>query len=86
MKEFKLGIKDLIFIITLVVSVCGTYFTLNYKTQMLEVKVEQLENKHDITNIEVLQNDLNYVKTDINEIKLTLKEQLIMFNDYLLGE
>ena len=86
MKDFKMGIKDLVWIITLVVSVVGVYYTLNSKVQVLDLKVRQLEATHDVTNIEILQNDLTHVKNDINEIKTDIKEQFTLFNNYLLDE
>ena len=69
MKDFTLNIKDLIWVVTLVVSIAGMYYTLNYKTQRLEEKVEYLENRHETTNIDVLKNDIDYVKKDIGHKK-----------------
>jgi len=82
----NINIKDLVWVITLVASVVGTYYTLNYKTQRLEEKVEYLEHKYESTNIEVLKNDIEYVKKDIGEIKIAIKDQFNLVNSILLDD
>ena len=86
MKNFTLNIKDLIWVVTLVVSIAGMYYTLNYKTQRLEEKVEYLENRHETTNIDVLKNDIDCVKKDIGEIKVSIRDQFDLVNSILLED
>ncbi len=86
MKDFTLNIKDLIWVVTLIVSIAGMYYTLNYKTQRLEEKVEYLENRHETTNIDVLKNDIDYVKKDIGEIKVSIRDQFDLVNSILLED
>ena len=63
-KGMKISFKDLVWIVTLVASMIGMYYTLTGRTDVLEREVKDLEQELHETNIKLLEHDINYLKKE----------------------
>ena len=72
-KGMKISFKDLVWIVTLVASMIGMYYTLKGRTDVLEREVKDLEQELHETNIKLLEHDINYLKKEVAELKLENK-------------
>ena len=66
MEKFKLTVKDVIYIITIVVSMLGTWFTMKNKVDNLE---SQIKNH----NLELIEYKLEQVGKQLDDILKALK-------------
>ena len=68
-KGLKLSVKDLVWIVMLVASILGTYYTLSGRQELLEREVESLNKELHETNIKLLEHDINYLKKEVENLK-----------------
>jgi len=68
-KGMKVSFKDLVWIIMLVASILGTYYTLSGRQDLLEREVNSLNKELHETNIQLLQHDITYLKQEVNTLK-----------------
>ena len=85
-KNLSFSVKDLIWSITLIVSLVGVYYRLDSRSTLVEHKVDRLETQLQSTNLEVLKNDIDYLKDEISELKSDLKDYFDLVNSILLEE
>lgn len=64
----KLSIKDYITITVFVISAVGLYYRMDSKTELLQNKVERMEQKLEKVNPEALQVELDYIKRDVQKV------------------
>ncbi len=79
-KGMKISFKDLVWIVTLVASMIGMYYTLTGRTDILEREVHDLEKELHETNIKLLEHDINYLKKEVADLKLENKNWHKMFD------
>lgn len=63
----KLSIKDYVTITVFVISAVGLYYRMDTKTELLQNKVERMEQKLEKVNPEALQVELDYIKRDVQK-------------------
>lgn len=68
-KGLKVSFKDLVWIIMLVASILGTYYTLSGRQDLLEREVVELTNELHETNIQLLKHDIDYLKQEVKSLK-----------------
>ena len=68
-KGLKVSVKDLVWIIMLVASILGTYYTLSGRQELLEREVDELNKELHETNIKLLEHDIKYLKTEVANLK-----------------
>ena len=61
-KNITFSLKDLIWAITLIVSLVSVYYRLDSRSTLVEHKVTTLESELQSTNLEVLKTDIDYLK------------------------
>ena len=83
LKNMKIGIRDVIWLITLVGSLLGTYFTMNHRTDNLEKEVHDLHTEMQEGNLQLLQYDINHLKDDVNVLIKENKEWHKKLDDLL---
>ena len=64
----KLSIKDYVTITVFVISAVGLYYRMDTKTELLQNKVERMEQKLEKVNPEALQIELDYIKRDVQKV------------------
>lgn len=64
----KLSIKDYMTITVFVISAVGIYYSMVTKTELLQDKVERMEQKLERVNPEALQIELDYIKRDVQKV------------------
>lgn len=64
----KLSIKDYVTITVFVISAVGLYYRMDTKTELLQDKVERMEQKLEKVNPEALQIELDYIKRDVQKV------------------
>jgi len=85
-KNLSFSVKDLIWSITLIVSLVGVYYRLDSRSALVEHKVDRLDTQLQSTNLEVQKNDIDYLKDEISELKSDLKDYFDLVNSILLEE
>ena len=64
----KLSIKDYVTITVFVISAVGLYYRMDTKTELLQNKVDRMEQKLEKVNPEALQIELDYIKRDVQKV------------------
>jgi hypothetical protein len=85
-KNITFSLKDLIWAITLIVSLVSVYYRLDSRSTLVEHKVTTLESELQSTNLEVLKTDIDYLKSEISELKSDLKDYFDLVNSILLED
>ena len=71
--KFNFTLKDLIYIVTIVLSVAGTYFTLKNDVNNLKVEVAEIKSELKTHNLSVLEYKINHVSDQLDKILEALK-------------
>ena len=61
----------------------GTWYSMKYSVDTLEVKVNKLERQLEETNLGVIKNDIDYIKKGQEELKNDLQEYYSAVNRYI---
>ena len=71
----KISVGQVIKIVVFVVGLSGMWYANQHQVDLLEDKVERLENDHTNTNMQVLETDIKHIKEEINEIEEILSQK-----------
>lgn len=74
--DFSLSLTNIVMIVTMIISLVGSYYTLNSKIAILEIEVEEAK-KLPPQNISEKEIDLKFelLKNEINDIKQNFKRK-----------
>lgn len=74
--DFSLSLANIVMIVTMIISLVGSYYTLNSKIAILEIEVEEAK-KLPPQNISEKEIDLKFelLKNEINDIKQNFKRK-----------
>ena len=81
--SYKLSIPEVFKIVAFVCGLLGVWYTNSNKVDNLTEKVAKLEVQLEENNLEVLKNDINYIKKNQDELKTDLREFFKTVNDLL---
>ena len=73
-KGVKISFKDFIWIIMLISSMIGMYYTLSGRADLLEKEVNDLNKEMHETNIKLLKHDIDYLKKRTDALEKDNKE------------
>ena len=62
--NYKVNLSDVIKVGIFIIGLMGTWYSMKYKVDVLEEKVEKLETQLEETNLGVIKNDIEYIKKD----------------------
>lgn len=68
----SLSVKDWIAIIIFVVSIVGVFYRLETKTEVMNLKVEKVEQKLDEFKPDAVKVELDYVRKDLDKLDVKL--------------
>jgi len=85
-KSLRISVKDFIWIIMLVASMIGMYYTLSGRADVLENEVEELNKEMHETNIKLLKHDIDYLKKRVDGLEQENKAWHRRFDDKSKGK
>jgi len=81
--NYKVNLADVIKVGIFVAGLMGTWYSMKYSVDTLEVKVNKLERQLEETNLGVIKNDIDYIKKGQEELKNDLQEYYSAVNRYI---
>jgi uncharacterized protein YoxC len=72
--NYKVNLSDVIKVGIFVIGLMGTWYSMKYKVDILEEKVEKLETQLEETNLGVIKNDIEHIKKGQEELKDDLEK------------
>ena len=82
--NYKLNIQEVVKIVVFISGLLGTWYSMKYSVDSLEVKVEKLEKQLEETNLGVIKNDIEYIKKQQTELKDDLQDYFTTVNQYIV--
>lgn len=81
--NYKINLQDVVKIVIFVAGLLGTWYSVKYSVDNLEVKVDKLERQLEETNLGVIKNDIEYIKKGQEELKDDLQEYYRLVNGFI---
>lgn len=81
--NYKVNLSDVIKVIIFVAGLLGTWYSMKYSVDTLEVKVDKLERQLEETNLGVIKNDIEYIKKGQQELQDDLEQYYRAVNEYI---
>ena len=81
--NYKVNLSDVIKVIIFIAGLLGTWYSMKYSVDMLEVKVDKLERQLEETNLGVIKNDIEYIKKGQQELQDDLEQYYRAVNEYI---
>ena len=78
--NYKVNLSDVIKVGIFIIGLMGTWYSMKYKVDVLEEKVEKLETQLEETNLGVIKNDIEYIKKGQEELKDDLEKYYTTVN------
>ena len=78
--NYKVNLSDVIKVGIYIIGLMGTWYSMKYKVDVLEEKVEKLETQLEETNLGVIKNDIEYIKKGQEELKDDLEKYYTTVN------
>ena len=82
--NYKLNIQEVVKIVVFISGLLGTWYSMKYSVDSLEVKVEKLEKQLEETNLGVIKNDIEYIKKQQTELKDDLQDYFTVVNRFIM--
>ena len=82
--NYKLNIQEVVKIVVFISGLLGTWYSMKYSVDSLEVKVEKLERQLEETNLGVIKNDIEYIKKQQTELKDDLQDYFTVVNRFIM--
>ena len=83
--NYKLNIQEVVKIVVFISGLLGTWYSMKYSVDSLEVKVEKLEKQLEETNLGVIKNDIEYIKKQQTELKDDLQDYFTTVNRFIIN-
>ena len=81
--NYKVNISDVIKVGIFIAGLLGTWYSMKYSVDTLEVKVDKLERQLEETNLGVIKNDIEYIKKGQQELTDDLEQYYRAVNEYI---
>jgi len=81
--NYKVNLSDVIKVVIFIVGLLGTWYSMKYSVDTLEVKVDKLERQLEETNLGVIKNDIEYIKKGQQELQDDLEQYYRAVNEYI---
>jgi hypothetical protein len=81
--NYKVNLSDVIKVVIFVAGLLGTWYSMKYSVDTLEVKVDKLERQLEETNLGVIKNDIEYIKKGQQELQDDLEQYYRAVNEYI---
>ena len=82
--NYKVNLSDVIKVGIFIIGLMGTWYSMKYKVDVLEEKVEKLETQLEETNLGVIKNDIEYIKKGQEELKDDLEKYYNSVNSLII--
>ena len=82
--NYKLNVQEVVKIVVFISGLLGTWYSMKYSVDSLEVKVEKLEKQLEETNLGVTKNDIEYIKKQQTELKDDLQDYFTVVNRFIM--
>ena len=83
--NYKLNVQEVVKIVVFISGLLGTWYSMKYSVDSLEVKVEKLERQLEETNLGVIKNDIEYIKKGQQELKDDLQDYFTTVNRFIIN-
>ena len=83
--NYKLNIQEVVKIVVFISGLLGTWYSMKYSVDSLEVKVEKLEKQLEDTNLGVIKNDIEYIKKGQTDLKNDLQDYFTTVNRLIVN-
>jgi hypothetical protein len=81
--NYKVNLSDVIKVVIFIAGLLGTWYSMKYSVDTLEVKVDKLERQLEETNLGVIKNDIEYIKKGQQELQDDLEQYYRAVNEYI---
>jgi hypothetical protein len=82
--KHKVNLSDVIKVGVFIAGLLGTWYSMKYEVDTLQVKVNKLETQLEDNNLGVIKNDINYIKEGQKELKDALQEYYSIVNECIV--
>ena len=83
--NYKLNIQEVVKIVVFISGLLGTWYSMKYSVDSLEVKVEKLEKQLEDTNLGVIKNDIEYIEKGQTDLKNDLQDYFTTVNRLIIN-
>ena len=83
--NYKLNIQEVVKIVVFISVLLGTWYSMKYSVDSLEVKVEKLEKQLEDTNLGLIKNDIEYIKKGQTDLKNDLQDYFTTVNRLIIN-
>ena len=80
----KVNLSDVIKVGIFIAGLLGTWYSMKYNVDTLQVKVNKLETQLENNNLGVIKNDITYIKEGQKELKDALQEYYSVVNEFIV--
>ena len=81
--NYKVNLSDVIKVVIFVAGLVGTWYSMKYSVDTLEVKVDKLERELEETNLGVIKNDIEYIKKGQDKTQDDLQQYYNAVNEFI---
>ena len=81
--NYKVNLSDVIKVGIFLAGLIGTWYSMKYSVDTLEIKVNKLEQQLEETNLGVIKNDIEYIKKGQQELQDDLEQYYRAVNEYI---
>ena len=81
--NYKVNLSDVIKVGIFIAGLMGTWYSMKYSVDTLEVKVNKLERQLEETNLGVIKNDIEYIKKGQEKTQDDLQEYFTAVNKFI---
>ena len=82
--KHKVNLSDVIKVGIFIAGLLGTWYSMKYNVDTLQVKVNKLETQLEDNNLGVIKNDIEYIKEGQKELKDALQEYYNIVNEFIV--
>jgi len=82
--KHKVNLSDVIKVGIFICGLLGTWYSMKYNVDTLQVKVNKLETQLENNNLGVIKNDIEYIKKGQEELKDALQEYYSIVNEFIV--
>jgi len=80
----KVNLSDVIKVGIFIAGLLGTWYSMKYNVDTLQIKVNKLETQLEDNNLGVIKNDIEYIKEGQKELKDALQEYYNIVNEFIV--
>jgi len=83
--KHKVNLSDVIKVGVFIAGLLGTWYSMKYEVDTLQVKVNKFETQLEDNNLGVIKNDIEYIKEGQKELKDALQEYYNTVNEFIVA-